>query len=378
MSGRRPVDIAARPGPELTPQAVSPLARTGSYALITGGAGFLGANLADRLASAGERVLILDNLARANVGRNLAWLQQRHGDRITVRIGDVRDGEAVRQATRGASVVFHLAAQVAVTSSIEDPVADFEVNARGTLNVLEALRRRPDPPPLLFASTNKVYGKLFAAEQLRQGARRYEPGTATPRAVDESCPLELFSPYGCSKGAADQYVLDYARVYGLPTVVFRMSCLYGPRQFGTEDQGWVAHFLISALSGRPITIYGDGRQVRDLLFVDDAIEAYLLARERIDEVAGCAFNLGGGVDNACSLLELIDCFPRLGIAPPPVAFAPWRPGDQIYYVSDTAGFERLTGWRARTSVVDGLARLHRWLVAGGLAQPERVAQKVSA
>jgi CDP-paratose 2-epimerase len=378
MSGRTPVDISARRGPELAAQGVSPLARAGSYALITGGAGFLGANLADRLASAGERVLIFDNLARANVARNLAWLQQRHGERIAVRIADVRNAEAVRQATRGASAVFHLAAQVAVTSSIDDPVADFEVNARGTLNVLEALRRRPDPPPLVFASTNKVYGKLFGAAQLRRGARRYEPGSGTPPAVDESCPLELFSPYGCSKGAADQYVLDYARVYGLPTVVFRMSCLYGPRQFGTEDQGWVAHFLICALAGRPITIYGDGRQVRDLLFVDDAIDAYLLARDRIDAVGGQAYNLGGGPDNACSLLELLEQFAQLGIAPPPVGFAAWRPGDQLYYVSDTARFARLTGWRARMSVAEGLARLHRWLVASGLAQTERAAEKVSA
>jgi CDP-paratose 2-epimerase len=378
MSERTPVDISARRGPDITAHGVSPIARTGSYALITGGAGFLGANLADRLASAGERVLIFDNLTRANVARNLAWLQQRHGDRIAVRIADVRNAGAVRQATRGASVVFHLAAQVAVTSSVEDPVADFEVNARGTLNVLEALRRRSDPPPLIFASTNKVYGKLFGAAQLRRGERRYEPGPGIAPSVDESCPLDLFSPYGCSKGAADQYVLDYARVYGVPTVVFRMSCLYGPRQFGTEDQGWVAHFLISALAGRPITIYGDGRQVRDLLFVDDAIEAYLLARERIAEVGGRAFNLGGGPDNACSLLELLDHFARLGIALPPIGFAPWRPGDQLYYVSDTARFERLTGWQARTPVADGLGRLQRWLVASGLAETERAAEKVSA
>jgi CDP-paratose 2-epimerase len=378
MSGHAPVDISTRRAPDLATHGVAPMARTGPYALITGGAGFLGANLADRLASSGERVLIFDNLARANVGRNLAWLRQRHGDRITVRIGDVRDAEAVRQATRGASAVFHFAAQVAVTSSVDDPVADFEVNARGTLNVLEALRRRPDPPPLIFASTNKVYGKLFAAAQLRRAARRYEPGAAAPLAIDETCPLELFSPYGCSKGAADQYVLDYARVYGLRTVVFRMSCLYGPRQFGTEDQGWVAHFLISALAGRPITIYGDGRQVRDLLFVDDAIEAYLLARQRVDEVGGRAFNLGGGADNACSLLQLLDHFARLGVVPPPIEFAPWRPGDQLYYVSDTARFERLTGWRAKVSIADGLARLHRWLVASGLAETELAAERVSA
>jgi CDP-paratose 2-epimerase len=344
--------------------------RRRSMVLITGGCGFVGANLADRLASAGERVLLYDNLARANVIRNLEWLQQRHGRRVETVIADVSDADALRDTVRQASAVFHLAAQVAVTNSLDDPVRDFETNARGTLNVLEAARRRPDPPPLLFASTNKVYGEPFAPGELVEAKHRYHPAPGAPPAIDETCRLGLCSPYGCSKGAADQYVLDYARVFRLRTVVFRMSCLYGPRQFGTEDQGWVAHFLIRALEGQPITIFGNGKQVRDLLYVDDAVDAYLLARSRVAALAGHAFNLGGGLRNNVSLLELLARFTELGIARPQVRYAPWRPGDQRYYVSDTSKFERLTGWRAKTSVAEGLRHLQRWVLSGGAGQIE--------
>ena len=348
--------------------------RRRSMVLITGGSGFLGANLADRLAASGERVLIYDNLSRANVMATLEWLQRRHGHRIETAIADVRDADTLRDTMRQASAVFHLAAQVAVTSSLDDPVADFEVNARGTLNVLEAARGRADPPPLVFASTNKVYGEPFEAARLREDGQRYRPGDGMPHAVDETWPLGLCSPYGCSKGAADAYVLDYARVFGLRAVVFRMSCLYGPRQFGTEDQGWVAHFLIRALRGQPITIFGNGRQVRDLLYVDDAVDAYLRARARIGALAGQAFNLGGGPGNASSLLELVARFAELGIPPPPLRFADWRPGDQRYYVSDTSKLERLAGWRARIGVTEGLRRLHRWLVSSGIARGEPIAK----
>jgi CDP-paratose 2-epimerase len=337
-------------------------------ALITGGCGFVGANLADRLASGGERVLLYDNLSRTNVIKNLEWLQQRHGRRIETVIADVSDADALRETVRQASGVFHLAAQVAVTNSLDDPVSDFETNARGTLNVLEAARRRPDPPPLVFASTNKVYGEPFGPRGLVESKRRYHPAPGVPGAVDETCPLGLCSPYGCSKGAADQYVLNYARVFRLQTVVFRMSCLYGPRQFGTEDQGWVAHFLIRAIQGEPITIFGDGKQVRDVLYVDDAVDAYLLARARIGALGGHAFNLGGGLRNTVSLLELLARFTELGLACPQVRFAPWRPGDQRYYVSDTAKFERLTGWRPKTSVAEGLRHLQRWVLGGGVEQ----------
>jgi CDP-paratose 2-epimerase len=367
-------DVSTRQGLDgVTPPislATPAVLRRRSMVLITGGSGFVGANLADRLAAGGERVLIYDNLSRPNVVANLEWLQRRHGHRIETAIADVRDADALRETVRQASVVVHLAAQVAVTSSLEDPVTDFEVNARGTLNVLEAARQRPDPPPLIFASTNKVYGESFEAARLLEERSRYRPADGLSSAVDEGWSLGLCSPYGCSKGAADAYVLDYARVFGLRTLVFRMSCLYGPRQFGTEDQGWVAHFLLRALRGEPITIYGDGRQVRDLLYIDDAVDAYMRARARIGALAGQVFNLGGGPRNAVSLLELLGGFAELGIAPPPIRFADWRPGDQRYYVSDTSKFERLAAWRARTGVREGLRRLCDWLLASGLGRDD--------
>jgi CDP-paratose 2-epimerase len=368
VSTRRGLDGATPPISLAKPAVL----RRRPMVLITGGSGFVGANLADRLAASGERVLIYDNLSRPNVVANLEWLQRRHGHRVETAIADVRDADALRDTMRQASAAIHLAAQVAVTSSLEDPVTDFEVNARGTLNVLEAARRQPVPPPLIFASTNKVYGETFEAARLLEERSRYRPANGLSPAIHERWPLELRSPYGCSKGAADAYVLDYSRVFGLRTVVFRKSCLYGPRQFGTEDQGWVAHFLLRALRGEPVTIYGDGRQVRDLLYIDDAVDAYMRARARIGALAGQVFNLGGGLRNAVSLLELLGRFAELGIAPPPVRFAEWRPGDQRYYVSDTSKFEWLAGWRARTGVQEGLRGLHRWLVASGVGRDETV------
>jgi CDP-paratose 2-epimerase len=231
------------------------------------------------------------------------------------------------------------------------------------LNLLEALRAMgAAAPPLVFASTNKVYGKLgelgFAGNELR-----YVPIDTTVRAcgIAESQPLELYSPYGCSKGAADQYVLDYARIYGLRACVFRMSCLYGPRQFGTEDQGWVAHFLIRTLQGLPITLFGDGRQVRDVLFVDDVVRAFTAAQDQMQRCSGQAFNIGGGPANAISLLELLHLIGRITGSEPELHFADWRPGDQLYYVSDTSRFAALTGWHATVGVEDGVRRLYDWL-----------------
>jgi len=240
---------------------------------------------------------------------------------------------------------------------------DFEVNARGTLNVLEAIRAQATPPPLLFTSTNKVYGALEDLG-LRRRNLRYEPTDPALRqsGVSESRPLDFHSPYGCSKGTADQYVLDYARSYGLAAIVFRMSCIYGAHQFGTEDQGWVAHFLIRALEGRPITLYGDGRQVRDILSVEDLVDAFLLAQEHMASESGQAFNMGGGPRNTVSLLELLDLMGELLGHKPEVEFAEWRTGDQRYYVSDTGKFQRATGWKPQISVPAGLDRLHRWLV----------------
>jgi CDP-paratose 2-epimerase len=330
--------------------------------LITGGAGFIGANLADRLARRGRNVLLFDCLAREHVANNIEWLRGRHGSRIDAEIADVRDFDRVRHAVLGATQVYHLAAQVAVTCSIEDPFSDFEVNARGTLNVLEALRACPHPPPLVFTSTNKVYGAACSPADLREEGRRFQavrPDLA--RGFGEAQPLDLQSPYGCSKGAADQYVLDYARVFSIPAVVFRMSCIYGPRQFGTEDQGWVAHFLRSALAGTPITIYGTGRQVRDVLFVGDLVDALLAAEEHMPSIRGRAFNIGGGPRNAVSLLEVLDLIEQVVGPLPPTMFAETRVADQPYYVSDTSSFTAATGWRPRVSIEEGIQKLAYWL-----------------
>ncbi len=351
--------------------------RTGSppdRILITGGAGFIGCNLAHRLAGDGHAVLILDTLTRSGVERNLAWLQDLHGDRIEAVAGDVRHAETVATAVGRARRVYHLAAQVAVTTSLADPLHDFSVNAGGTLTLLEAIRAQPEPPPLVFTSTNKVYGKLAGVTFAGSGDR-YAPRDAllAGRGVGEDQPLDFASPYGCSKGAADQYVLDYARSFGIPATVFRMSCVYGPRQFGTEDQGWVAHFLRRGLAGAAITLYGDGRQVRDLLFVDDLVEALLLAQERMAVLSGDAFNIGGGTSNAVSLLELLGRFPEVVGAPAELRFDAWRPGDQPWYVSDTGRFQARTGWRPRTGVDEGLRRLARWLDGDGAADVRRAA-----
>lgn len=335
-------------------------------ALVTGGAGFIGCNLADRLAAGGAQVSVFDALTRPGVERNLAWLKDQHGPAITARIADVRDADAVAVAVREADAVFHLAAQVAVTTSLVAPLEDFDVNVRGALNVLEAAR--PRRTPVIFASTNKVYGDL-ADVPLELAGDAYRPCDPVLRAsgVDERRTLDFHTPYGCSKGAADQYVLDYARSFGLPTCVLRMSCIYGPHQMGTEDQGWVAHFLIQALCGRPIRIYGDGRQVRDILQVADAVDAYLGALARVGAVSGRAFNLGGGPTNAVSLLQLVRCIEKFTGRRAEVEFDAWRAGDQRYYVSDASAARRTLGLSRPTPWRDGVAGLARWL-AGEPAQ----------
>jgi CDP-paratose 2-epimerase len=330
--------------------------------LVTGGAGFIGSNIADRLASEGHDVLVLDALARPGVERNLAWLTERHPRRIAAVVADIRDGAAVADAARDASAVFHLAAQVAVTTSLSDPVADFEVNIQGTLLLLEALRKRDRPVPLVFASTNKVYGDL-ADVDLALESDAYLPTDRQIRAhgIGEDRPLDFHTPYGCSKGAADQYVLDYARSFGVPTVVMRMSCIYGQRQMGTEDQGWVAHFAIRALEGEPISVFGDGAQVRDVLDVSDAVGAYMAAWRRIEAVSGRAFNLGGGPENAISLRQLIAHLEGLTGRSVDARYSDWRPGDQRYFVADARAARAVLGlappvpWRA------GVAALMRWL-----------------
>ncbi|HEU5033494.1 MAG TPA: NAD-dependent epimerase/dehydratase family protein [Mycobacteriales bacterium] len=330
--------------------------------VITGGAGFIGTNVADRLLRAGRSVVVLDDLSRPGVRRNLRWLREQHPGRLTISEGDVRDRSTVRAALRVAERVFHFAAQVAVTTSVTDPRHDFAVNLAGTLNVLEELRRLDRPVPLLFTSTNKVYGGLEDVE-VTDAAGRYEPSDPQLRrhGISERRPLDFCSPYGCSKGGADQYVLDYAKSYGLPTVVFRMSCIYGLHQQGNEDQGWVAHFAKQALANEPITLYGDGRQVRDVLFIDDLVEAMLLATGDIERFRGQAFNLGGGPDNAVSLLEVIEMVSAFTGAKPRLEFGDWRVGDQRWYVSDTRRFQQVSGWSTKVDVKAGLERLVGWL-----------------
>ena len=329
--------------------------------LITGGAGFIGCNLAHRLLSQGRPVVIFDNLSRAGVRRNLDWLRSVHGRNVEAEIADVRDREALRHAVRWCAQVYHFAAQVAVTTSLVDPRFDYEVNVGGTLNLLEALRSLEEPPPMVFTSTNKVYGALEDV-QLKRNGGRWEPRHRLVRdsGIGETRPLDFHSPYGCSKGAADQYVRDYARSFGIPTVVFRMSCIYGPHQFGTEDQGWVAHFLLRALDGASIDLYGDGMQVRDILFIEDLVDA-MLAQQHMGSIAGNAYNIGGGVENTISLLELLDLIGELHGERPDTSFHDWRVGDQRYYVSDTSSFTQATGWSPKVDVRTGVRRLYEWL-----------------
>jgi len=328
--------------------------------LITGGAGFIGTNLVNHYLAQKKRVIIFDNFSRRGSEENVRWLQSRHGTRLTVVNGDIRSAtmDLLKQVDK-AQVVFHLAAQVAVTTSVVNPREDFEINALGTFNVLEAVRLSSSRPIVIYSSTNKVYGQMTDLEVVENGGRYsyrdLQQGVSESRAVD------YHSPYGCSKGIGDQYVIDYSRVYGLDTIVFRQSCIYGPHQFGIEDQGWIAWFAIRALQHLPITIYGDGKQVRDVLYVDDLIAAYQAALERIARTAGQAYNIGGGHRNTLSLVELADYLEReLGYRTE-LLFADWRPGDQRIYISNIQKCNADFGWIPRFSPAEGIARLLDWL-----------------
>jgi len=328
---------------------------------ITGGAGFIGSNYVSRLLQRGEKVTVYDNLSRAGAPRNLAWLQSTYGKAaFQLVVGDVRDGAGLTAASREADVIVHLAAQVAVTTSVVRPREDFEINAQGTFNVLEAARLNGRKPTLLYASTNKVYGGMEDVRVIERGGRwEYE---SLPQGCPETQPLDFHSPYGCSKGTGDQYVRDYARIYDLPTVVLRQSCIYGPRQFGVEDQGWVAWMVIAAVTGKPITIYGDGKQIRDLLNVEDLLDAYDAAIARIDTVRGRVYNLGGGPQNTLSVwTEFGPLLEKLLGRPIPVARGDWRPGDQKVFVADIRTAGRELGWSPRIDVATGVRRLFEWV-----------------
>lgn len=331
-------------------------------ALITGGAGFIGSNLTDRLIREGQEVVVYDNLSRAGSVKNVAWLRDEHGDAWQLLQSDIRDSSALSEAAAEVDVIYHLASQVAVTTSLQDPRHDFEVNALGTFNVLEAARLSERRPMVLYASTNKVYGgmeEVVVVERENDYAYR-----DFPQGIGEDHPLDFHSPYGCSKGAGDQYVRDYARIYGLSTVVFRQSCIYGTRQFGVEDQGWVAWFTIAAITGRPITIFGDGKQVRDVLWVDDLIDLYLRAVERIDVAAGQVYNVGGGPANTLSVWrELGPMLQSLLGRTIPVSYDGWRPGDQRIFVANIDKAWRELGWQPQVGKEEGVRRLVDWVRA---------------
>jgi CDP-paratose 2-epimerase len=312
--------------------------------LITGGAGFLGVNAAVHMIERGWHATILDNLNRAGTERNLKWLITQHPARTTFIKEDVRNAPALAEHVSDQDAILHLAAQVAVTTSLTDPDTDFDINARGTLNVLEAVRKNNPEAAFVFASTNKVYGKLD-----------HKSGPCK-----ETQPLDFHSPYGCSKGTADQYVRDYARCFHMNTVVLRQSCIYGAHQYGTEDQGWVAHFVHSILRGKPLTIYGDGKQVRDLLDARDLSELYEVAIEKIAITRGEIYNVGGGEPNQRNLLEVIDQIGELVNKKPQYTFSDWREGDQAYYVSDVSKARKELAWEPRIPFDRGLKDLVAW------------------
>jgi CDP-paratose 2-epimerase len=307
---------------------------------------------------------VLDNLSRPRTGHNLSWLQALADGapgELSFLKADVRDAETVAAMARDVDAIYHLASQVAVTTSVQDPRTDFEINALGTFNVLEAARLSPRRPAVLYASTNKVYGGMEDLAIVEEPTRyRYRD---LPRGVPETQPLDFHSPYGCSKGAGDQYVRDYHRIYGLPTVVFRQSAIYGPRQFGVEDQGWAAHFVIAAQTGRPISIYGDGKQVRDMLFIDDLIDMYELALARIELTAGKIYNVGGGAANTLSIwAEFAPLLSQLADSPiVPAHYGDWRPGDQPVCILDIGKAEQELGWRPRVGLEEGMGKLWRWV-----------------
>jgi CDP-paratose 2-epimerase len=328
--------------------------------IVTGGAGFIGSNATNRYLKRGDHVVVVDNLARDGVRKNLEWLQTQGS--LEFHQLDVRDGDQLARLFgkhRDADRVLHLAAQVAVTTSVLAPREDFEINALGTFNVLEAMRQAGMTAPIIYASTNKVYGEMTRVGVVEKDGRyAYQ---SLPSGVSEEHSLDFHSPYGCSKGAADQYVIDYHRIYGLRTIVFRQSCIYGYRQFGAEDQGWVAWFMIATQLGRPITIYGDGKQVRDILFIDDLLDAYDAGFARAGQVSGRAFNIGGGSHNVLSLRDLVAFIEQRNGAKLPFGVADWRPGDQKVFVSDIRRAQNELNWTPQVNCRQGLDLLYDWI-----------------
>ena len=329
--------------------------------LITGGAGFIGSNYVSRLLQRGEDVTIFDNLSRIGGRNNLEWLSETFGSNSFKFIkGDIRNEKEINTCAKDVDVIVHLAAQVAVTNSVNDPVEDFEINARGTFNVLEAARNSNNLPIVLYASTNKVYGSLKHLKIVEEPSRyRYKDYT---QGISEEFSLDFHSPYGCSKGCGDQYAHDYGRIYNLPTIVLRQSCIYGPKQFGIEDQGWVAWFIIASILKKKITIYGNGKQVRDILYIDDLLDLYDLVIKNIDVSAGNIFNVGGGIENTISIWSefgpILEKFHKEKI---PFTNEDWRPGDQKVFVTDIRKAQQVLNWSPKIGVQEGIGLLFDWV-----------------
>jgi CDP-paratose 2-epimerase len=329
--------------------------------LITGGAGFIGTNAALYYLKRGEYVTIFDNFSRKGSQRNAQFISDEFKSNLQIIKGDVRDlKNEINTLVKNCDLVLHLAGQVAVTTSVDNPSEDFEINALGTLNVLEAIRKSCNNPVFIYSSTNKVYGDLNVLKIIENETRYHFD--KLPFGVSEKMTLDFYSPYGCSKGAADQYVRDYARIYGLNTIVFRQSCIYGPHQFGIEDQGWLAWFMIAVFKNKPITIYGNGKQVRDALYVDDLVSAYDKAFLNISKTKGQIYNIGGGRSNSISIWK--EFFPVLekyfGKKIIPIFDYP-RLGDQKIYISDIRKSKNDFCWEPKIDLNTGLDKLYAWI-----------------
>jgi CDP-paratose 2-epimerase len=338
--------------------------------LVTGGAGFVGSHVAEYYAKKGDEVIVFDNLSRAELlgyetpYTRYNWNYLKRYECIKLIKGDIRDAEMIKERAKNADVIIHTAAQTAVTTSLEYPKTDFEVNAIGTFNVLEAARKSKNNPCLIFCSTNKVYGDNVNKIPVTEKEKRYEfADEKYKNGIPEDFPTDLceHTPYGCSKFTGDIYVQDYAQRNKIDAAVFRMSCIHGTRQFGVEDQGWVAWFTIATLMEKPITIYGDGKQVRDVLYVTDLVNAYDLFVQKRDEIHHGVYNIGGGVENTMSLLELLHILEDLTGKRSKITFDNWRPSDQKVYISDISKVKRILGWQPEVSPKEGVGRLAKWV-----------------
>lgn len=330
--------------------------------LITGGAGFIGINTAYYYLKKGDEVIILDNFSRKGSNLNIDWIEKNKSKKLKIIRAEIKSHQKkIDETVKKVDIIIHLAAQVAVTSSVINPRNDFEINALGTFNLLESIRKSGNNPVFIYSSTNKVYGELKDLEIVEKKSRYVFKNL--PFGVSEKRLLDFHSPYGCSKGAADQYVRDYSRIYGLNTVVFRQSCIYGPRQFGMEDQGWVAWFIIALIKNKNITIYGNGKQVRDLLYIDDLVFAYDLAIKNINKIKGEIYNIGGGNKNTISVwYELKPILEGLFKRKIKVKFSDWRPGDQPIFVSDIRKAKEDFKWEPKVKVEEGIKKLYNWVL----------------